>query len=98
MEPKPQSLFDRIFRNAEGKVVIGQRPNAPLITWFVASLLQRRLPNGGLKVGAGALAFGALFVWSSMEFLDGVNLFRRALGLFVLLGMVASRARQRRDW
>lgn len=94
MEPNRRTLFDRIFRTREGKIVIGQKPNAPLITWFVSSLLQRGLPECRLRAGAGSVAFASLFIWASLEFFDGVNVFRQAMGLFVLFGMAASRLRR----
>jgi hypothetical protein len=87
----PTTLFDKTFRDQNGDVVIAQPPNLPLIVWFVASLL-KLLPTGD-KIDSGLefLAFGALFVWAWQELFDGVNYFRRSLGLLVLVGMMTSK-------
>ncbi|MGB7711915.1 MAG: cation transporter [Microcoleus sp.] len=33
------TLFDQVFRDSEGKIVLAQMPNLPLIVWILASLL-----------------------------------------------------------
>jgi hypothetical protein len=37
------------------------------------------------------LAFGSLFTWAWEELFQGVNYFRRALGLLVLVSLIASK-------
>ncbi|HEY9908282.1 MAG TPA: hypothetical protein V6D18_11845 [Thermosynechococcaceae cyanobacterium] len=37
------------------------------------------------------MAFGSLFTWAWLELFQGVNYFRRSLGLIVLLGAIASK-------
>jgi hypothetical protein len=44
-----------------------------------------------VNTGLEALAFGSLFTWAWLELFQGVNYFRRALGLGVLIGVIASR-------
>ncbi|MBW4669973.1 MAG: hypothetical protein KME60_21810 [Cyanomargarita calcarea GSE-NOS-MK-12-04C] len=85
------TLFDKIFRDSDGKIVIAQMPNLPLIVWIVASLLQLVLTTGKISTGLDALAFGSLFTWAWEELFQGVNYFRRALGLGVLIGVMALR-------
>jgi hypothetical protein len=85
------TLFDRTFRDSEGKIVIAQMPNLPLLVGLGASLLQLVLPSGNLQTGLDLVGFGALFTWAWQELFDGVNYFRRALGLVVLGGMLALR-------
>ncbi|MBD1893127.1 hypothetical protein [Coleofasciculus sp. FACHB-129] len=85
------TLFDRTFRDSEGKIVIAQMPNLPLLVGLGASLLQLVLPSGNLQTGLNLVGFGALFTWAWQELFDGVNYFRRALGLVVLGGMLALR-------
>lgn len=94
MESKRQNLFDRVFRTSDGKAVIWQSPNAAIISWFFASLMHQILPDGRLHAGAGWLAFCSIFLWASFELFDGVNLFRQALGMFVLFGIVAIKMRR----
>jgi hypothetical protein len=85
------TLFDQVFRDRKGKVVLGQMPNPPLIVWAGASLLKLIFTTGKISVGLDLIAFGALFTWAWEELFQGVNYFRRALGLFVLVGLIASK-------
>lgn len=86
---KETTLFDRTFRDSEGKIVIAQMPNLPLLVGLAATILQFILPSGRLQTGADLVAFGALFTWAWQELFEGVNYFRRSLGLIVLVGIVA---------
>jgi hypothetical protein len=85
------TLFDKIFRDSDGKIVLAQMPNLPLIVWITASLLKLVFTTGVVNTGLEALAFGSLFTWAWLELFQGVNYFRRALGLGVLIGVMASR-------
>jgi hypothetical protein len=85
------TLLDKIFRDREGKVVLAQIPNLPLIVWIVASLLRLIFTTGKVNIGLEAIAFGSLFTWAWEELFQGVNYFRRALGLLVLVGLIASK-------
>lgn len=86
-----RTLFDRTFRDQKGNIVIAQMPNLPLLVGLAASLLQLLLPSSNLQTGIGLVGFGALFTWAWQELFDGVNYFRRALGLVVLVGLIALR-------
>ncbi|WP_071187275.1 hypothetical protein [Trichormus sp. NMC-1] len=83
------TLFDQVFRDNEGQIVIAQMPNLPLIVWIVASLLKILFTTGKINLGLDLLAFGSLFTWAWEELFQGVNYFRRALGLLVLVGLIA---------
>jgi hypothetical protein len=85
------TLFHKIFCDREGKVVLAQMPNLPLIVWIVASLLRLVLTTGKVNIGLEAIAFGSLFTWAWEELFQGVNYFRRALGLLGLVGLIASK-------
>lgn len=85
------TLFDKIFRDSDGKIVLAQMPNLPLIVWIAASLLKLVFTTGVGNTGLDALAFGSLFTWAWLELFQGVNYFRRALGFGVLIGVIASR-------
>ncbi|MBR8838602.1 MAG: hypothetical protein DSM106950_32530 [Stigonema ocellatum SAG 48.90 = DSM 106950] len=85
------TLFDQIFRDSEGHIVLAQMPNLPLIVWGAASLAKLIFTSGGINTGLDALAFGSLFTWAWEELFQGVNYFRRALGFVVLIGVVAPR-------
>lgn len=83
------TLFDRIFRDSEGNIVIAQMPNLPISIGIAAILLQFILPSGQLQTAASLIAFGTLFTWAWQELFDGVNYFRRSLGLISLVGLMA---------
>jgi hypothetical protein len=91
LEPKQATLFDRTFRDSEGKIVIAQMPNLPLVVGLAATLLQLVLPSGKIQTALDLIAFGALFTWAWQELFEGVNYFRQALGLIVLVGLLALR-------
>ena len=85
------TLLNRTFRDSDGNIVIAQMPNLPLIVWIAATLLNLIPTTGNIHTGLDALAFGSLFTWAWQELFQGVNYFRRSLGLVVLLGAIASR-------
>jgi hypothetical protein len=85
------TFFNQVFRDSEGKIVLAQMPNLPLIVWIVASLLKILLTTGKINIGLDVLAFGSLFTWAWEELFQGVNYFRRALGFLVLFGLIASK-------
>ena len=85
------TLFNKVFRDSEGKIVLAQMPNLPLIVWIVASLLKLIFTTGKISIGLEVLAFGSLFTWAWEELFQGVNYFRRALGILVLVSLIASK-------
>lgn len=85
------TLFDRTFRDSEGKIVIAEMPNLPLSVGIVASLLKLIVTTGQINLALDLVAFGSLFTWAWEELFQGVNYFRRALGLIVLVGLIASK-------
>ena len=85
------TLFDKFFRDSDGNIVIAQPPNPPIIVWGVASLLKLIFTNGLVNLGLDLIAFGSLFTWAWLELFQGVNYFRRMLGLIVLIGFVGLR-------
>jgi hypothetical protein len=85
------SLFDKTFKDSEGNVVLAQAPNLPLMVWLAATLLKLVITSGSIYIGLDAIAFGTLFTWAWQELFQGVNYFRRALGLVVLMVVIASK-------
>ncbi|PZV18825.1 MAG: hypothetical protein DCF20_01855 [Pseudanabaena sp.] len=83
--------LDRVFRDSEGKIVLAQMPNLPLIVWVVVTVLKLIFTTGKISTGLEVIAFGALFTWAWEELFQGVNYFRRALGLLVLVSLIASK-------
>ncbi len=83
------TLVDKTFRDSNGNIVLAQMPNLPLIVWIVTSLLALIFTTGKINTVLDVLANGSLFTWAWLELFQGVNYFRRALGLAVLIGIIA---------
>ena len=83
--------FDRFFRDKDGNIVIGQPPNPPILVWASASVLQLIFKTGAIHTGLDLIALIAIGVWAVGELFQGVNYFRRSLGLIVLVATIASR-------
>lgn len=88
LEAKKNTLFDRTFRDSEGNIVIAQMPNLPILVGLTATFLQFVLPSGEIQTTFGLVAFGALFTWAWQELFEGVNYFRRSLGLIGLVSLL----------
>ena len=90
----PQRFVDWAFRSREdGRIVLVQWPNAPLIAWGLLTLLRVVLrPDGGLRTALELAATAALLLWSVLEVSSGVYPFRRALGGVVLLSVLVGLA------
>jgi hypothetical protein len=82
------TLVNKAFRDSNGDVVIAQMPNLPLIVWIVTSILALVFTTGKINTVLDLLANGSLFTWAWLELFQGVNYFRRSLGLAVLIGMI----------
>ena len=91
VESTKDTLFDRTFRDSDGNIAIAQMPNLPILVWLTATLLGLLITSGNIHRGLEAVAFGSLFTWAWLELFQGVNYFRRSLGLIVLLGAIASK-------
>lgn len=75
------------FRSrVDGRVVIGQPPNAALGVW-IAAVLWRLVadPTGPQRSVLDGIGIGALLVWAIDEVVRGVNPWRRLLGAAVLV-------------
>ncbi len=90
-----RAILDWYFRDPRsGRVVLGQRPNLPIILWG-ATLVARQLAEDGSDVERlldwTSLAF--LGWWAIDELVRGVDPFRRTLGLagclFVAWGVLS---------
>jgi hypothetical protein len=83
---------DWLFRSrTTGRITVAQFPNAALLVWLAASLLQRFWnPVAGGQEVLRWVSTGALVVWGGDEVLRGVNPFRRMLGASVLIWTAVS--------
>ncbi len=90
MQTTNQSLLDLIFKDKKGHIVLWQSPNIPLYAWIVFKILGLVLTKGYLKNGVEQLSSLFLFTWAYLEIMKGVDYFRKALGLVVLISVAVS--------
>lgn len=82
-------VWDKIWRDRRGHIVIWQMPNAWLFGWAGLTTVSLFF-NGTVANVLSTIASASLVVWSLLEIFKGVNYFRRALGLVVLIMAFAS--------
>jgi len=74
-----------VSRNYDFKIrgyTVGQTPNLPLIVVIVAVVVGRMTEQGSFTNRiADSVFFVSLSIWSYLETFDGVNAFRRVLGI-----------------
>ncbi len=93
---KRKSFLDKCFKDREGRVALGALPNLPLLIWLVAMLLGAVAKHGRGGTLLRLVGFGALFTWAWLELYEGVNYFRRLLGLVVLVLLVLGTAKAKK--
>jgi hypothetical protein len=84
-----RSLWDKIWRDRRGRIVLWQTPNPWLIGWLVLTFISLLFTGRRADIFSW-LGSVSLIVWSLLEVFKGVNYFRRALGLLVLVMSVMS--------
>lgn len=87
---KNQSFIDKCFRDSDNKITVFQKPNLSITVWAI-SLLVKQLTDGKIYELFDIIGFGALFTWAWLEIFQGVNYFRRVLGLIVLIFSIYNR-------
>jgi hypothetical protein len=87
--------FRRVFANRRtGRITIAQWPNIPLWVFIVVAVITRVVhPSGSAATVTRTVAVVAVLAWALDEVLRGVNPFRRALGLVVVVVTLVSVAR-----
>jgi hypothetical protein len=84
------TLFDRLFRDNTGEIIIAQAPNLPILVWISATLLKLVFKTGQVKIALDILALSSLFYWSFLEITQGATYFRRDLGVIVFIALIVS--------
>jgi hypothetical protein len=82
--PKLPTPLRTFITDKHNHVVLWQRPNTPLIVWFVFAVLSRLL-HGNLRTGVRFISHAAIIIWAALEVYSGASPFRRVLGAIVLL-------------
>lgn len=86
------SLWQKVFYDKNGTPVITQKPNAPIIVWFVALILSIILPQGSIwQEVSSVVATVSLVLWAVLELVSGASIFRRVLGAGVLIIVIVLR-------
>ena len=78
------------FKDTNGNIVLWQLPNAPLWGWLLFKVLPLLTSSEQLRYGLQQISMAFIFTWAYLEMSDGVNYFRRLLGLIVLAAIVMS--------
>ena len=78
-------MIDWLFRDRrDGRLVVAQLPNLPLVLFLVTSVVLRiARPHGTVAGTLRVIAAGSLLWWAADEIVRGVNPFRRILGAVV---------------
>jgi hypothetical protein len=88
---KPRHLDAQLFfKDQKGRVVLWQWPNIPLCGWALSKFFAVIVNNPSMESGFSNLGTSLLFVWAYLELTNGVNYFRRLIGLAVLSAICIS--------
>ncbi|QQS19876.1 hypothetical protein IPL85_00190 [Candidatus Saccharibacteria bacterium] len=90
MNSKNNLQDESFFKDIKGNIVLWQWPNIPLYGWIAFKVLSMLVPAGHLRVGMEQLSSAFLFTWAYLEITNGVNYFRRLLGVIVMGGLIIS--------
>ena len=84
-----KKLIKKIFYNDQGKLVIAQFPNLPIMLAFLFIVLGWiNVFNSSTQLVFSNLATSFFLVFAYLEITSGVNYFRRALGVAVLIYII----------
>ena len=72
----------------DGRVVIAQPPNVPIVGWAATGLAALFAPDGRLHATLSFFSVALLFTWAYLELTRGDSPIRRVMGATVLAGMV----------
>jgi hypothetical protein len=90
MDKTPKLKEQHFFKDQENHWAVWQWPNIPLYGWIVCELLAFIVKQHQLHAGLVQLSRAFLFTWSYLEIKEGINYFRRLLGIVVMIGIIVS--------
>ena len=85
-----KNKFKNFFRDKDGKVVVGQRPNVYIYVWIVSRVGEKLMHGATVQNILWWIGTLSLIIWAWLELSDGVNYFRRTLGLIILILLIVS--------
>lgn len=80
-------LLHKSIRDKNGRIVIWQRPNLPVISWFLCVVAAHVFHSAPLHTGFSSLGSAFLFAWAYLEIVQGASYFRRFLGFVVVVAI-----------
>lgn len=86
-----EGMGEKIEKAEKQGYVFWQSPNLAIMVWFGAVVLGKLFEQVRVHEVLSLVSFGALFTWAWMEIFQGVNNFRRTLGLIVLIFSIYTR-------
>jgi hypothetical protein len=86
-----QNAWHKFVDGKDGKPVLWQRPNAPIIVWAAAAIIAKFGRASSWHVIISGVGTIALAVWAILEIGWGASHFRRTLGALVLAYTILSR-------
>jgi hypothetical protein len=88
-----KKIIDKCIKDKNGKIVLGQFPNAPLFGWLGFKLIGYLPLSTALLNGSRFISTAFLFNWAYLEITSGATYLRRAFGAAVMLMLVISATR-----
>ena len=85
-----RDLWDKIWKDRDGEVVLAQIPNKWLIAWAVLAMISMLSSSNRTANIFWWLSVIFLVIWCYFEIRYGVNYFRKALGVMALLFVILS--------
>ena len=76
--------IQNIFKDKTGKIIIGQWPNWPIwltLAFYILRFIPNRLIQSVSSLGVNL----TLLYWSYLEITEGVNTFRKLIGISVAI-------------
>lgn len=90
MKNKLKKIFKKLFLDKNGRIVVAQFPNVPITIWFLGLLISTIFPGLSYINFVNIIATSSLIIWTALEIYSGVNLFRKILGIAVLIILLIS--------
>ena len=84
MTNQAKTSIKKFCSDKNGKLVLGQSPNLPIIGWIAFKAASIPVSDQRLKTGLESVATSFLFVWAYLEITEGDSNFRKLLGAVIM--------------
>ena len=89
MDADKNGILAFSFKDKDGKVVIGQTPNVPVVLGILLIALTWQITEEPLNTILRVMGSLFLLYWAYLEIAQGVNTFRKVLGAVVGIAVIA---------